>query len=204
MIILMLMAVMSTGSAEIIAVASIIIYDIYQMYIEPFRKNHPEGCCIICQLKHNDCRCVNVNKCKGCKEDNNKRSGSKGLVRPHFTCPMHKGYKEYQEKLLGFKNWCIVVCTFLTVPLVLFGYAISLNLAWTYYFMGVLISSSVIPITLAMIWPRASSQGMICGVVLGCICGISSWLIFASSYEGGLSSQVFITNSGKVAKHCQF
>ncbi len=54
---------------------------------------------------------------------------------------------------------CICICTFLTIPLVLFGWAINLNLAWTYYFMGVLISSSVIPISLAMMWSRASSQG---------------------------------------------
>jgi Na+/proline symporter len=31
------MAVMSTGSAEVIAVSSIIIYDIYQTHIAPFK-----------------------------------------------------------------------------------------------------------------------------------------------------------------------
>ena len=35
---LILMAVMSTGSAEVIAVASIIIYDIYQVYIHTSSK----------------------------------------------------------------------------------------------------------------------------------------------------------------------
>ena len=33
------MAVMSTGSAEVIAVSSIIIYDVYQAYLCPFRPN---------------------------------------------------------------------------------------------------------------------------------------------------------------------
>ena len=42
------MAVMSTGSAEVIAVASIIIYDVYQAYVEPFRKDLKDGQCIIC------------------------------------------------------------------------------------------------------------------------------------------------------------
>ena len=37
MLFLILMAVMSTGSAEVIAVASIIIYDVYQAYVCPFR-----------------------------------------------------------------------------------------------------------------------------------------------------------------------
>lgn len=39
MLFLILMAVMSTGSAEVIAVASIIIYDVYQTYLCPFRPN---------------------------------------------------------------------------------------------------------------------------------------------------------------------
>lgn len=34
MIILLLMAVTSTGSAEIIAVTSILVYDIYQLYLK--------------------------------------------------------------------------------------------------------------------------------------------------------------------------
>ena len=31
------MALMSTGSGEVMAVSSIIVYDIYQIYIKPFR-----------------------------------------------------------------------------------------------------------------------------------------------------------------------
>merc|ERR1712013_286015 len=46
--ILFLMAVMSTGSAEVIAVASIIIYDVYQAYICPYRPGLKEGQCIMC------------------------------------------------------------------------------------------------------------------------------------------------------------
>jgi hypothetical protein len=130
--------------------------------------------------------------------DNLMRFGSKGLVKPHFTCNVHKDYRAYQEELLGYKNWCIVICTFMTIPLVLFGWFINLNLAWTYYFMGVLISSSVIPISLAMTWPRASAEGMISGVVVGCLCGIISWLSFASTYDGGLTAAHFISNTGKV------
>jgi len=47
--IMMLTAVMSTGSAEIIAVCSIIIYDIYIPYIKPFKKDLPSGHCILCE-----------------------------------------------------------------------------------------------------------------------------------------------------------
>ena len=37
MLVLILLAVMSTGSGEVIAISSIIIYDIYQAYIQPYR-----------------------------------------------------------------------------------------------------------------------------------------------------------------------
>ena len=70
---LILMAVMSTGSAEVIAVASVVIYDIYQQYIRPFRKVLKPGYCIICNRpvrgrKHTQiCVCLSVSKCPGCK-----------------------------------------------------------------------------------------------------------------------------------------
>ncbi len=94
MIILMLMAIMSTGSAEVIAVASIMIYDVYQMYIQPFRPDLPDGHCIMCGRavammvsapsstlvsnvislaldtsgrSDHYCKCANANKCQDCK-----------------------------------------------------------------------------------------------------------------------------------------
>ena len=70
-------------------------------------------------------------------------------MKPHLTCPVHKDYKEYQEHLLNYKNWCIVISTFLSVPLCLFCWTVKLNLAWTYYFTGILIASSVVPIAMS-------------------------------------------------------
>ena len=76
MLFLILMAVMSTGSAEVIAVASIIIYDVYQAYIRPFRTDLKEGQCIICAkyiraMEGSDpndmCTCQSVSKCPGCR-----------------------------------------------------------------------------------------------------------------------------------------
>ena len=70
---LILMAVMSTGSAEVIAVASVIIYDIYQTYIKPFRPDLKPGFCIICNKStvadsgKEPCSCIAVSKCHGCK-----------------------------------------------------------------------------------------------------------------------------------------
>lgn len=133
-----------------------------------------------------------------CQNDNKARKKAKGLVKPHFTCPTHKDYKEYQEKLLNYKNWCIVLCTFLSIPLCLFCWAVNLNLAWTYYFTGILIASSVVPIALSILWSRATAAGMIAGVVGGCLCGMISWLVYASRFPGGLGAEVFVKNTGEV------
>ena len=75
----------------------------------------------------------------------------------------------------------------------------NLNLGWTYYFMGVLISSSVFPIAISILWARATAAGMMAGAIGGCLSGMSCWLITASTYEGGLGADVFVQNSGKVS-----
>merc|ERR1712013_225079 len=206
MIFLILMAVMSTGSAEVIAVASIVIYDVYQTYICPFKPDLKEGQCILCSkyLRKQEgdenavlCDCKSTAKCEGCENDNIARAKSTSVVKPHYTCETHKNYKEYQEHLLNYKNWCIVICTFLSVPLCLFCWAVNLNLAWTYYFTGILISSSVVPIAMSIMWARATSTGVIFGVVGGCASGMTSWLTYASYYPGGLSMATFVKNTGE-------
>jgi len=217
---LILMAVMSTGSAEVIAVASIVIYDIYQAYVVPFRPNLIHGQCIICgkfmrknaAKMHADstssldssedqllelCTCPSAHNCEGCKKDTEIRAKNKGLVKPHFTCEIHKDFKSYQECLLNYKNWCIVICTFFSIPLCLFCWAVNLNLTWTYYFTGILIASSVVPIALSILWARATSSGMIAGVVGGCLVGMGVWLGYASTFEGGLSAATFVKNTGE-------
>jgi len=206
MLFLILMAVMSTGSAEIIAVASIVIYDVYQTYICPFRRDHQDGQCILCgrflrQQKGDEatevCSCPSAESCEACKEDTIARAQSKDVVKPHFTCEAHGAFKEYQEHLLNYKNWCIILCTFLSIPLCLFCWAVDLNLAWTYYFTGILISSSVIPIAMSILWARATSYGLVSGVVGGCLSGMAAWLSYASQFPGGLSAATFVKNTGE-------
>ncbi len=46
----------------------------------------------------------------------------------------------FQEHLLTYKNWAILMSTFFSVPLCIVCHAVNLNLTWTYYFTGILIS----------------------------------------------------------------
>merc|ERR1711988_1447342 len=208
---LILMAIMSTGSAEVIAVASIIIYDIYQAYIVPFRPDLKHGQCILCGLYMKQltattagepegvslCECPSAHNCQGCKQDSLVRAKCTSLVKPHYTCPIHKDYKAYQECLLNYKNWCIVLCTFFSIPLCLFCWAVNLNLTWTYYFTGILIASSVVPIALSIMWARATAPGMMAGAIGGCVAGMIIWLSYASTFPGGLAAEFFVKNTGE-------
>ncbi len=90
--------------------ASIIIYDIYQAYVQPFRTDLKLGQCIICgrymrevtarlngePADYELCSCPSAHSCDGCKADNEARARSKSLVKPHFACPVHKDFKSYQ------------------------------------------------------------------------------------------------------------
>ncbi|XP_013388209.1 urea-proton symporter DUR3 [Lingula anatina] len=197
MLMLILMAVMSTGSAEVIAVASIIIYDIYKTYINPYRKDIPESHCVLCgkDMTH-ECTCIPVTQCSACHEDVHEAHSTHKLgVKPFNKCTTHGLYREYLAMLLNYKSWCILWVTAFTIPLVLLCNAASLNLSWLYLFTGVLIGSTVIPISLSITWSRINAPGMVSGAVCGCILGLGSWLVTASQHEGGLSD--FIQNTGK-------
>merc|ERR1712126_194417 len=143
------------------------------------------------------CTCQSADKCAECKADNEKRARTKSLVKPHYTCTTHGDYKEYQETLLNYKNWCIVITTFFSIPLCLFCWAVNLNLTWTYYFTGILIASSVVPIATSILWARTTSYAVIAGVVGGAVAGMSVWLSYASTFPGGLSATTFVKNTGE-------
>ena len=131
------------------------------------------------------------------QQDSIIRAESKTVVKPHYTCAIHKDYKEYQEHLLNYKNWCIVLTTFFSIPLCLFCWAVNLNLTWTYYFTGILISSSVVPIAVSILWARSTKYAAISGVVGGAASGLTIWLTYASTFEGGLSAATFVKNTGQ-------
>ncbi|CAH1777253.1 unnamed protein product [Owenia fusiformis] len=207
---LIIMAIMSTGSAEVIAVASLIVYDVYQPYLNPFRDNLKGDSCVLCgerlrsfehaetNEKEEFCSCKPAIQCPECIDDrtNQRIKHTNGItVKRPYTCSVHGLYQQYQEDLVGYKSWCILWVTMFTIPLVLCSDWVGLNLAWVFNFTGVLISSVGIPICLSILWSMTNAKGMISGVIFGCVCGMSLWLGTASRYEGGLSR--FLENTGR-------
>ena len=49
---------------------------------------------------------------------------------------------------------------------------------------------------MSITWARATSTGLMSGVVGGCVLGLISWLSLASTYPGGLSAETFLKNTG--------
>ncbi|CAF0991467.1 unnamed protein product [Adineta ricciae] len=119
-LIMVFMAVTSAMSAQLIAVSSIITYDIYKIYFNP------------------------------------KASGKKLIYISHVS----------------------VVIFGLIMSAVATGlYYINIDLGYLYLFMGVIISSAVVPGALTLLWNRQSKWAACLSPVFGVICSISAWLV---------------------------
>merc|ERR1719460_2606561 len=50
---------------------------------------------------------------------------------------------------------------------------------------------------MSILWARATSYGLVSGVVGGCLSGMAAWLSYASTFPGGLSAATFVKNTGE-------
>ncbi|XP_060071327.1 uncharacterized protein LOC132551230 [Ylistrum balloti] len=201
-IIMIIMAVTSTGSAEVIAVTSILVYDIYQLYLKPYRLVLDANSCLLCgkargrmSNPRDKCTCESMLYCIACKEDNKQRENWKRAIKPPYSCTVHGKYREYTDYLSTLKNWCLLWSTIAILPLTIFLDLTGVSLAWVYMFMGILIGSAVIPIALSVSWDRLTGEAMIAGSISGTILAVIVWLSVASTYEGGLGR--FLENTGR-------
>ncbi|KAL8622174.1 hypothetical protein ACOMHN_052976 [Nucella lapillus] len=216
-LIMFTMLLMSTGSAEIMAVSSIIVYDIYQTYIRPFRKDASSTMCILCggskgackstqrstsssssytvaQEQSSPCKCPEVSQCLPCQQDLQLRDKKKSRSTVEvFQCPHHGEYRMYQASLLSFKNTCILGVTIAFIPFGLIVHAAGLDLNWV-FLTGSIATIPCFPgVVLSLVWAKTSAVGMIVGSVMGLICGLGVNLVYASTLEGGL--QDFLLNT---------
>ncbi|XP_064641869.1 uncharacterized protein LOC135496466 [Lineus longissimus] len=203
MVLIILMAVTSTGSAEIIAVTSIMVYDIYMIHLKPYRLTVDTNSCILCGKgrgrmanPRDKCVCESMTFCANCESDDQARKVCKRAIKPDFKCKVHGPYRVYIQYLRGLKNWCLLWVTVSIVPLTFLLNSMQISLGWVYNFMGVLVGSAVVPISLAMFWTRLNSVGMVSGAVAGIFLGIVAWLAKSAMNSGGLSGDVFVKNTG--------
>ncbi|XP_060592204.1 uncharacterized protein LOC132746937 [Ruditapes philippinarum] len=192
-IVMVLMAVVSTGSAEVIAATSIVVYDIFQTYLKPYRKVLDSNKCILCEKERGQnacprskCTCESMAECADCRTDNKTRSESSRVPPPMYTCRVHGTYREYTDYLSRLKNRGLCWTTLCILPLTILLHTLQINLSTVYLFMGVTINSAVVPIVLSMFWERLTGLAMIAGSIGGTVLALMTWIIVTASYPGGL------------------
>lgn len=95
-------------------------------------------------------------------------------------------YLEYDKRCCFLRNIVIICVTIFTIPTTLAVLAIGIDLRWLYYALGILVGSCVMPIALSVIWHRITGKGIIVGVLGGLTAAVITWLVYASTLEGGL------------------
>ncbi|XP_059164313.1 uncharacterized protein LOC131947186 [Physella acuta] len=205
------MALMSTGSGEVMGLSSVIVYDIFQTYIRPFRDNLQPHHCVLCGKTrkglqqsannshpdgHELCACVDASNCGVCAEDLLKaRNTSQYYLKQPYACGTHGRFREYMDFLFEFKNWCIVWVTVCMVPLGLVVFHSGINLNWIFYSGATVTIPCFPPVVLSIIWVKATGIGLIAGSISGLIGGIAATLATATTYPGGLGH--FLENTAQ-------
>jgi Na+/proline symporter len=66
-------------------------------------------------------------------------------------------------------------------------------MGWLYVFMGVIISSAVLPATLTLMWKGQNKWAATLSPILGLCCSIPAWLVATSKLNDGV---ITVENSG--------
>lgn len=156
----LMIAVVTTLSNEILAISSIIVYDIYQTYVSPF--TFP----LVAQLPNQ----------------------VQSLQRT-------EDYLRYDQRSTIVKHVAVIAASLLMIPIALVVNATMADMQWLTMALGVFVGSAVAPVTLSITWHRITRSGFIAGCIGGMVSGVVAWLIYASTYPGGLTS--FLTNTGQ-------
>ncbi|KAF2258220.1 Na+/solute symporter [Lojkania enalia] len=128
-LLIVFMAVTSSFSSSLIAVSSILTYDIYGTYINP---------------KASGKRLVYIS---------HTSVGGFGLIMAAFSTGL---------------------------------YYAGISMGWLYVFMGVIISSAVLPATLTLMWKGQNFWAATLSPILGLCCSIIAWLVTTSKLNDGV------------------
>ncbi|WAQ99316.1 DUR3-like protein, partial [Mya arenaria] len=180
---MLMMALMSTGSGEVMAISSIVVYDIYKTYINPFRQKQLSES----KMDGDFCACSSSIGCKSCDVDITTRARL-GVDKVAYTCSVHGDYRRYEDGLMRYKSWCMVWVVILIVPYGLLISETDMNVNWATLGLQVLTCPFLVPLFLTITWSKATAKGVISGGILGLSASISGMLIMGSTYESGLSN----------------
>jgi len=209
------MAITSTGSAEIIAVSSILTYDIYYEYINPELKQRREGLRKIFQAAVAGVETsgrVAVSAINGLMQDLVNKGFFEKEVPPNEVADLATAISSFvvDDKSIATTDLysCVnkAVCSnsmegvillrvskfFTAVFAIFMGFlavflqTLGFSLGWVYMSMGVIIGSAVGPASLTILMETANSIFIGAGAIGGLILGLMGWCIKASVDNDGV------------------
>ncbi|XP_076443027.1 uncharacterized protein LOC143281665 [Babylonia areolata] len=220
------MLMMSTGSGEVMGVSSIIVYDVFQSYVCPFRPGGTKpGQCILCDkekketaadsetrdtgdsakrdkgdtMNHVDaCTCPSVKDCAQCSEDLEAARSASGMRKEmvKHSCTVHGEYRTYQDALVRVKSWTILWVSLAIVPYGLLMIRSGIDLNWV-FLTGCVMTVPCFPgVVISIVWVKATGKAMVLGAVTGLICGVTATIARASRLPGGLGDFLANTSEG--------
>lgn len=198
------MTLMSTGSGEVMSLSSILVYDVYKIYINPFRKDICPISCIICgkpkvslnsDSEKEVCDCPSSTGCHACADDIQLKLSGKLSADHRYSCAVHGKYRHYEDILLRYKSWCMVCIVACIVPFGLIVIESGMNLNWAYMAAQVFLAPFLTPLFLTIAWTGAQGPALIAGGIFGLVAAFIGMISYASTYEGGLAN--FYTNTAQ-------
>lgn len=168
-LIMLFMAIVSTGSAESIAVSSLVAYDIYREYINPEATGE--------QILYVSRVVIVVF----------------GAFMGGFAVVL------YELGLVRniYAHLRFVPQPNGSHPRLFFSFF--QNLGWVYLFMGILIGSAVFPLWNMMTWTKASGTGAIIAAWSGLALAIAGWMIAATIQSGSITIDNLGTNEAMLS-----
>lgn len=207
------MAITSTGSAEIIAVSSILTYDIYYEYINPELKSRREGLRKIFYSAVDDIETegkVAVGDVNALMKRLSERNFFEKTVPDAEVAALASAIRSFSEDdkiatgdlysavnravssnstegaiLLRVSKFFTAVFAIFMGFLAVFLQTLGFSLGWVYMSMGVIIGSAVGPASLSILMETANSFFIGAGAVGGLILGLLGWCIKAAVDNDG-------------------
>lgn len=105
------------------------------------------------------------------------------------------GYWYHLRQIDYMKYFLVVAVSVIIFAVAILLIEIDIDLPWIYKFLGVICGSAVFPIVVSVGWFRTRAIGVFLGPILGLACGVVTWLVYASSFPGGLEK--FRRNTGR-------
>jgi len=102
-------------------------------------------------------------------------------------------YLSYNNRNVIVRHIVTIFFCIISYPAGLIYMAIQIEYMYKVLLVAIFVASCVLPVCLSIIWHRTTAPGVVIGIMSGLAVGFGAWLLYASSYPGGLTE--FVANT---------